>query len=280
LGYLVSSVSDLIVGREVEVVLLALCMPFKQNWSRKILLNHQYHLTPFHATKSSDLFRNFQCEKFPYRPNSLLSRLLTTSVTPPTRLSTVSDKSKVPRSFKSSPFLVSSMDYYSSTSASTASNTASHSEGLTPTAANSTAGFMEIKEGLASMYYDKNEEVFYNKVQVFNRDMSIQTIRLFAETRAEELKARYEKKMERFRTDPSKFDHKPQTPIYGIHVLDALAATGLRSVRYVKEIPGVNKVTINDLLPAATDAARVTCERNGVDPNKVDINTGNYLIAY
>lgn len=119
-------------------------------------------------------------------------------------------------------------------------------------------GFMELKEGLVSIYYDKNEEVFYNKVQVFNRDISIQVIRLFAEIRDEEQKARYDKKMERFKEDPSKYERTPQAPVYGIHVLDALAATGLRSVRYLKEIPGVNKVTINDLLPAATDSAKVS----------------------
>jgi tRNA (guanine26-N2/guanine27-N2)-dimethyltransferase len=135
-------------------------------------------------------------------------------------------------------------------------------------------GYLEIKEGLASMWYDKNEEVFYNKVQVFNRDTSIQVIKLFGETFDKEKKAKYDKKMERFGMDPSKFEHEPTEPTYGIHVLDALAATGLRSVRYVKEIPCVNKVTINDLLPAATAAAQVTCERNGVDPQKISINTG------
>ena len=100
------------------------------------------------------------------------------------------------------------------------------------------SGFMVIKEGLASMYYDKNEEVFYNKVQVFNRDTSIQVIKLFAETFDNEKRVKYEKKMERFAVDPSKFEHEPTAPSYGVHVLDALAATGLRSVRYVKEIPG------------------------------------------
>lgn len=135
-------------------------------------------------------------------------------------------------------------------------------------------GYLEIKEGLASMWYDKNEEVFYNKVQVFNRDTSIQVIKLFSEIFDQEKKAKYDKKMARFAADPSKFEHQPTEPTYGIHVLDALAATGLRSVRYVKEIPGVNRVTINDLLPAATAAAQVTCDRNGVDPQKISIETG------
>jgi tRNA G26 N,N-dimethylase Trm1 len=32
-------------------------------------------------------------------------------------------------------------------------------------------GFMKIEEGTANMLYDKNEPVFYNKVQVLNRDL-------------------------------------------------------------------------------------------------------------
>jgi tRNA G26 N,N-dimethylase Trm1 len=78
----------------------------------------------------------------------------------------------------------------------------------------------------------------------------------------------------------------------GIKILDALAATGLRSVRYLKEIPGtthclhpqwlsfifaltlslfgvgVSEVTINDLLPEATSAAMENVMRNGVSPDR------------
>jgi tRNA (guanine26-N2/guanine27-N2)-dimethyltransferase len=50
----------------------------------------------------------------------------------------------------------------------------------------------------------------------------------------------------------------------GIVILDALAATGLRSIRYLKEIPGVSKVVINDMLPDATQAATKNVVRNGV----------------
>ena len=144
------------------------------------------------------------------------------------------------------------------------------------------SGMVEIKEGLVSMFYAKNEEVFYNKVQVFNRDMSIQVIRLFAEIRDAEKKAKYEKKLQRYTEQQQQqqsssssskqkgTDRPPLAPTYGLHVLDALAATGLRSVRYLKECPGVRHVTINDLLPAATAAAAVTCERNGIKATVAD----------
>ena len=69
----------------------------------------------------------------------------------------------------------------------------------------------------------------------------------------------------------------------GITVLDALAATGLRSIRYLKETRCtailnspqcltrrvvVDHVVINDLLPAATEAARANVLRNGVDEER------------
>jgi hypothetical protein len=46
-------------------------------------------------------------------------------------------------------------------------------------------------------------------------------------------------------------------------------------VRYLKEIPLVNHVTINDLESVATAQARVNCEQNGVDMGRVTINTGD-----
>lgn len=46
----------------------------------------------------------------------------------------------------------------------------------------------------------------------------------------------------------------------GIHILDALAATGLRSVRYLKEIPHVRCVTINDLVSERTFFHLTSCE--------------------
>ena len=173
-------------------------------------------------------------------------------------------------------------------------------------------GFVRITEGSATMDYDQKEAVFYNKVQVFNRDMSIQVIRLFAEQREAEKAEKHDKKvmkyneicreqeaksaskrgekydtsidvskvklMERVSSNNNTFDtvvdafrdengreyREPFRAPTGIHILDALAATGLRSVRYLKEIPLVRKVTINDLLPEATAAARESCRNNGV----------------
>lgn len=144
------------------------------------------------------------------------------------------------------------------------------------------SGFVEIIEGSARMLYDEKEAVFYNKVQVLNRDLSIQVIRLYAETLAQERKATYDAKMERFNAGKSSLtDREPQRPPEGISILDALAATGLRSIRYLKEIPGVRELAINDLLKDATDAAMVNCKANGVDESKVKIyNRDAVMLMY
>lgn len=48
----------------------------------------------------------------------------------------------------------------------------------------------------------------------------------------------------------------------GITILDALAASGLRSIRYWTEIPYVQSITINDLDPAAIDLAKENITMN------------------
>mmetsp|Transcript_10200 Transcript_10200/g.13981 ORF Transcript_10200/g.13981 Transcript_10200/m.13981 type:complete len:80 (-) Transcript_10200:1406-1645(-) len=70
---------------------------------------------------------------------------------------------------------------------------------------------------MASDVNETRGAVFYNPVQEFNRDISILAIREFEKILKEE------------RTAKGKAHD-------GISVLEALAATGLRSVRYMKEI--------------------------------------------
>jgi tRNA (guanine26-N2/guanine27-N2)-dimethyltransferase len=141
-------------------------------------------------------------------------------------------------------------------------------------------GYCEIIEGQASMLYDNKEAVFYNKVQVLNRDLSCQVIRLFAEHLSRETEEKISKKQARaeaLAAEKGDATVRPTrlAPFDGLRVLDALAATGLRSVRYLKEVPGVKHVTINDLLPEATAQAQRNCERNSVDPGSYTIHTGD-----
>lgn len=51
-----------------------------------------------------------------------------------------------------------------------------------------------------------------------------------------------------------------------ITILEALSATGLRSIRYAKEIPDVKVVLANDLSPSACEAMRQNVALNGVGP--------------
>jgi tRNA (guanine26-N2/guanine27-N2)-dimethyltransferase len=144
--------------------------------------------------------------------------------------------------------------------------------GATAEPAGSSSGtHIEIVEGSARMLYDQKEAVFYNKVQVLNRDLSIQVIKLFSETIGKERTSRYDAKMAKYQADPSSFERIPFQPEEGISVLDALAATGLRSIRYMKEIPKLRHITINDLLPEATEVAMMNVRTNGVNTEQVSV---------
>jgi tRNA(guanine-26,N2-N2) methyltransferase len=145
----------------------------------------------------------------------------------------------------------------------------------TSVAVNGAAEFVTVSEGTANMQYDAKEAVFYNKVMTFNRDFSIQVIRLFAEVMAKERSDKYEEKMNKYKEGKSEIDREPFAPPDGISILDALAATGLRSVRFMKEIPGIKHLTINDLLPQATDVAAANCKLNGVEASKITISNGD-----
>jgi len=92
---------------------------------------------------------------------------------------------------------------------------------------------------------DTRGTVFYNPVQEFNRDISIMCIREFSKMRQEELAGR-----------KRGFD--------GIAILEALAATGLRSVRYLKEIESVKTLIANDIDPTATELMQKNFDFNSI----------------
>ena len=66
----------------------------------------------------------------------------------------------------------------------------------------------------------------------------------------------------------------------GIHILDALAASGLRSIRYWKEVPGIQHVTINDLDPAAVERAHANMEQNDLTNLVVTTRTRGIRIQH
>ncbi|KAI8937312.1 hypothetical protein NX059_006519 [Plenodomus lindquistii] len=61
-------------------------------------------------------------------------------------------------------------------------------------------------------------------------------------------------------------------------ILDALSATGLRAIRYAKEIPFATEVTSNDMSAKAVESIKLNIRHNKLE-GKVTANTGN-AIAY
>lgn len=108
---------------------------------------------------------------------------------------------------------------------------------------------------LATDQNDVRGTVFYNPVQEFNRDFSILVIREFAKLRQEELAAKNATKPEGKTRD-----------FAGIKVLEALSATGLRSVRYMKELqPHLSHLAANDIDPTATELMKKNFDFNDID---------------
>ena len=56
-------------------------------------------------------------------------------------------------------------------------------------------------------------------------------------------------------------DHEPKSTF---RILDALSATGLRALRYAKEVPMSTSITANDLSSAATASIKLNVQHNGV----------------
>lgn len=50
----------------------------------------------------------------------------------------------------------------------------------------------------------------------------------------------------------------------GLYLLEALSATGLRSIRYAKEIPGIKEIVANDISIKAVEDIKRNVEENGM----------------
>lgn len=65
-------------------------------------------------------------------------------------------------------------------------------------------------------------------------------------------------------------------PVQAFRILDALSATGLRALRYAKEIPMATSITANDLSASATASIKLNAEHNRVT-NKVVPTTSDAI---
>lgn len=97
----------------------------------------------------------------------------------------------------------------------------------------------------AAQQQQDDQAVFYNPAQVVNRDLSISAIELFSRLRL---------------TEPRRRGGTKE----GITILEALSATGLRAIRYFKEITNVRYIIANDMDADAVDCIVRNCAYNGV----------------
>ncbi|XP_068656269.1 tRNA (guanine(26)-N(2))-dimethyltransferase 1-like [Aristolochia californica] len=185
-----------------------------------------------------------------------------------------------------------------------------------------------IKEGEAEILMHPNNEVFYNKTQVNNRDLSIAVLRTFISKRKEEHAAILNKKVkigrnvsnedssgpviEETETNPDNGEtngeckmqveqsvddpgdslkelpkavfRKAQGELKPLKVLEALAASGLRALRYAREVEGLGQVIAVDCDKASIEACQRNIKFNGsvasskVEPHLAD--TRVYMLTH
>ncbi|PVV02733.1 hypothetical protein BB560_002802 [Smittium megazygosporum] len=130
--------------------------------------------------------------------------------------------------------------------------------------------YVKITEGKATILIPEGNEVFYNPIQEFNRDMSIAAINTWRAIYAEE----------------KRNDHKLQTRILKgytsqkteeITILEALAASGLRSMRYAKEIDHVESILVNDFSEEAVRSIVRNAEYNSIPDTVIKANHGDAM---
>lgn len=91
--------------------------------------------------------------------------------------------------------------------------------------------------------------VFYNPVMELNRDLSVIALQVYREKLDED-----------------------------IRVCDAFGGSGIRGIRYAREVPGVEDVTISDLNPLAVEFARKNVRKNGLENVRVCREDANILL--
>lgn len=97
----------------------------------------------------------------------------------------------------------------------------------------------------------KKMPVFYNPVMRLNRDIAILVLRV------------YRKILDR-----------------NLSVCEPLAGCGVRGIRFAAEVPGIEKVVINDLNPEAAKLAKYNVRKNGLASKVlVENNDANFLLS-
>lgn len=187
--------------------------------------------------------------------------------------------------------------------------------------------FTIIKEGEAEILMHAKNEVFYNKTQVNNRDISIAVLRTFISKRKEEHEAALSRRTKTTSKVPEEHASEPEAPrdsdmpngksngeceaseeipedepctaseelvkpvegkgraeLKPPRVLEALSASGLRALRYAREIEGIGQVVALDNDKASVEACRRNIKFNGsVACSKVESNLADarvYMLTH
>lgn len=170
-------------------------------------------------------------------------------------------------------------------------NSAAMENGTEPDGEERPPGFQEttITEGAARIVFPNANEVFYNPVQEFNRDLTCAVITEFARiqlaAKGIQIKVPGEKDVQKVVVDLSEptedkaelkeganlaLEDQPRTAAVGeiceegLRVLEGLAASGLRSIRFAREVPGLRSVVANDASARAVDLMRRNVQLNEV----------------
>ncbi|XP_069138736.1 tRNA (guanine(26)-N(2))-dimethyltransferase-like isoform X2 [Argopecten irradians] len=122
--------------------------------------------------------------------------------------------------------------------------------------------------------------VFYNPVQEFGRDLTVAAVANFVQIRQQEIKDGKFKKGQYLtktfqgnsdRRSTKETSHDDEIIQAGkkyeneISILEGLSASGLRSIRFGLEVPGVKRIVTNDFDKAAVDIIQKNIERNKLD---------------
>ncbi|KAL3866784.1 hypothetical protein ACJMK2_044054 [Sinanodonta woodiana] len=147
--------------------------------------------------------------------------------------------------------------------------------------------FNTVTEGKATVFQPRS--VFYNPVQEFNRDLTIAVISQFSREHFDSLRIRQEKRnlqskppsKETVDSGDKQEGQNHEIPDIlkagvryenGLRILEGLAASGLRSIRFGLEIPGVKEVISNDFDQSAVEIIR----KNVLNNNLQSIVHENY----
>merc|ERR1719505_304966 len=153
-------------------------------------------------------------------------------------------------------------------------------------------GMKEITEGKAKILIPDSNTVFYNNVQEFNRDLSVAVIKKTLDNIKTERVIARNKKVQKNEENRDSSTQKQENdnsasneagvdePKMGFRILEALSATGLRAVRYSKEISDLETIVANDLSQNAVKMIEQNIKHNNVEHNVVSSHADASLLMY